>query len=166
MTISRDGSRIAYWTYGEGEGRSRAVWQIIPASGGEPVARLSLPPRAEGVKWAPDGSALTFVDEKDGVHNVLRQPVAGGDPQPITRFTEGRIQTHVWSPGGERLLLIRWIDDADNLWTVAPDGSGPVRLTSFETGHMYGTKWAPDQKSAIFTYGDSSNDIVLIRDFQ
>ena len=130
------------------------------------MSSLILPPRAFDVKWAPDGTALTFVDENEGVHNIFRQPLGGRNPEPITRFTEGRIQTHEWPTEGNRILIIRWLSDADNLWTVAPDGSNPVRLTDFQTGHMFGTKWTPDGKSALFLYGDLSNDIVLIRNFR
>jgi len=117
------------------------------------------------VKWAPDGTALTFVDENEGVHNIFRQSLGGENPEPITRFTEGRIQTHEWPTKGNRILIIRWLSDADNLWTVAPGGN-PVRLTDFQTGHMFGTRWTPDGKSALFLYGDLSNDIVLIRNFR
>ncbi len=48
---------------------------------------------------------------------------------------------------------------------MAPGGN-PVRLTDFQTGHMFGTRWTPDGKSALFLYGDLSNDIVLIRNFR
>ena len=164
--FSPDGKRIACPTFKETEGRARTIWNIIPAPGGEPVSSLVLPPHAFDVKWAPDGTALTFVDENEGVHNIFRQPLGGRNPEPITRFTEGRIQTHEWPTKGNRILIIRWLSDGDNLWTVAPDGSNPVRLTDFQTGHMFGTRWTPDGKGAIFLYGDLSNDIVLIRNFR
>lgn len=53
--------------------------------------------------WAPDESGLDYVVTRNGVSNIWRQPLTGGPPVPITRFSAGRIFTFAWSPDG------RWL---------------------------------------------------------
>ena len=161
--FSPDGKMIAYESNRDVQGLSRTHQVIVPATGGEAVNVVLVPTDAFDVNWAPGGEALTYVADQNGVHNLMRQPITGGSPEPVTRFTEGRIQIHQWSPDGKRLLIIRWLDDADNLWTLSAAGGDPVRLTDFATGHMTGAKWTPDGKKIVFGYGDFSSDIVLIR---
>jgi len=163
-TFSPDGNLIAYGSNRDVQGLSRTHTVIAPASGGEPQAVLLLPTNAVNLAWAPGGNALTYIVDAKGVHNVMRQPIAGGPPEPITHYTEGRIQVHHWSPDGQRLLIIRWLDDADNLWTLSAVGGDPVRLTDFATGHMFDARWTPDGRKIIFGYGDHSSDVVLIRE--
>jgi len=160
--FSPDGTRIAYESTRDVQGLGRSHQVIVPTSGGEPQAVLMLPASGFDVAWAPDGRALTYVTEEKGVHNVLRQPIAGGPAEAITLFAEGRIQIHRWSPDGRRLLIIRWLDDADNLWISGADGGDPVKITEFATGHMDRAEWTPDGRRVIFAYGDLSSDIVLM----
>lgn len=41
--------------------------------------------------WAPDSRGVYFVSDRDGHENLWYQPLAGGPPQQITRFTDGRL---------------------------------------------------------------------------
>ena len=42
----------------------------------------------------------------------------------------------------------------------------PAKLTEFKSGEIFGTHWARDSRSVVFTYGSSSQDVVLITDFR
>jgi eukaryotic-like serine/threonine-protein kinase len=160
--FSPDGSRIAYDSPRESEGRTRSVWNIIPAGGGNTLATLSLPLEASGVQWAPDGNALTFVNGA----NVFRQRLEAGSPEPVTRFSEGWVSGHEWAPDGKRLLVQRKIEQVDNLWIVAADGSNPAQWTDFKTENGLDATWARDGRRIIFNQGEFNGDVLLIQDFR
>lgn len=97
-----------------------ASWEIlvVPIGGGEPVATFALPPTVDpewpGLRWTPDGLGLTYVVTEQGVSNVWRQAMSGGDPKPLTDFKENRIYFFDWSKSNERkLVLVRGNDTRD-----------------------------------------------------
>ena len=90
---------------------------FIPAGGGEPVARLLHPAGAEITTWHPDSASITYVD-RNKAWNVIRQPIAGGEPTPVTRFSEGRTMGLWWSPDGSRLAIVRRIGPKTGLWSL------------------------------------------------
>ena len=55
--------------------------------------------------WAPDESGLDYVLTRNGVSNIWRQPLTGGPPVQITRFSAGKIFSFAWSPDGRWLSL-------------------------------------------------------------
>jgi Tol biopolymer transport system component len=164
--FSPDGSRIFHSFIHEVNGQGAYTPQVIPAKGGGPVVIPALPPRTLDVVWTPDGTGLTYLHGSNGQRNVLRLRLDGERPEEITRFTDGRIIQHLWSPDGKRLVLRRRGDNADNLWVVNGDGSNPVAITDFETGDIADVKWSPDGSRVLFTYGESGQDVVLVRNFR
>ncbi len=164
--FSPDGSRILHSFIHEVNGQGEFTPQIIPAKGGGPVVMPALPPRVTSIAWTPDGKGLTYLHASNGERNVLRLDLDGGKPREITRFTDGRITLHRWSPDGKRLLLRRRGENADNLWVVNADGSNPVAITDFEAGDITNMRWTRDGSRVIFTYGESSQNVVLIRNFK
>jgi len=59
------------------------------------------------LRWTPDGSALTYVDESNGADNIWSQPVNGGPRKPLTNFKSGSILSFAWSYDGKRLAMSR-----------------------------------------------------------
>ena len=56
------------------------------------------------VSWTPDGRGVAYA--KDG--NLWVQPLSGGAPRQLTRFTDGRpIRSFAWSRDGQRLAITR-----------------------------------------------------------
>jgi hypothetical protein len=49
---------------------------------------------------------------------------------------------------------------------LKPGETEPVLVTEFKTGQIGEHEWAPDEETLYFTYGTSSQDVVMIRDFQ
>jgi Tol biopolymer transport system component len=103
--ISADGSQIATW-YMQGKD---SPWQIavISSEGGPPIkvfeAKRSTPAR---VRWTPDGQAITYVTNRDGIANIWSQPISGGPPKPVTQFTSEQIAGFDWSAAGD-LICVR-----------------------------------------------------------
>ena len=59
------------------------------------------------VRWSPDGTSIHYVDEQGGVGNLWSQPLDGGPPQPVTRFTTDLMTHFAWSFDGSRLAAAR-----------------------------------------------------------
>jgi len=53
------------------------------------------------------------VDTVEGVSNVWRQSLTGGEPKPLTDFKESRIFFFDWSPRDRKLVLVRGNDTRD-----------------------------------------------------
>jgi DNA-binding winged helix-turn-helix (wHTH) protein/Tol biopolymer transport system component len=63
--------------------------------------------------WAPDESGLDYVVTRNGVSNIWRQPLTGGQPVQITRFSAGRIFSFAWSPDGRWLSFGSGVSRSD-----------------------------------------------------
>ena len=115
-SVSPDGKWIACWRYSEPpETYLRLV--VIPAEGGEAVKSFDLSSNAVAgwdtpVRWTPDGRALTYVDQPEGVGNILSQPLDGGKPAPLTDFKEHQIISFNWLRDG-RLVCSRGFRASD-----------------------------------------------------
>jgi Tol biopolymer transport system component len=80
---------------------SRNLVVIYPIEGGPPVKTIALPGlAADLVAWSADGSAVHFLAPYEGVVNIWSQPIAGGQPQPVTRLPKPRVASFSWSPEG------------------------------------------------------------------
>jgi Tol biopolymer transport system component len=110
-SVSPDGKWIAcqYFT-GLNEAASLA---IVPFAGGQPAKVFPLP-GSSGlvVRWAPDGRAISFINNANGVDNIREQPIEGGPPKPVTHFTSDLIFFFDWSRDG-RLALSRGTEPRD-----------------------------------------------------
>jgi Tol biopolymer transport system component len=112
--VSPDGSMVACFAR-----RAEATaWEIlvVPIDGGAPIARFALPATVEpewpGLRWTPDGGGLTYVATVQGVSNVWRQALSGGDAKPLTDFKENQIFFFDWSRE-RKLVLVRGSDTRD-----------------------------------------------------
>ena len=97
---------------------TKAPWRIgiIPFNGGTPVKSFEVP---EGVlfqslvRWTPDGSALAYIKNRDGVSNIWLQPLDGSPPKQLTNFKTDNIFWFEWSPDGQQLGLSRGAISSD-----------------------------------------------------
>ncbi len=110
FAISPDSKLIAYFHWSTATETTALFFRVDPLEGGEPLIReqASL---ERGVEWTPDGD-LTLAVMTDGVPNLFRRPLSGGEPVQLTRFTSGGIRSFAWMPDG-RLLVVRTEDRAD-----------------------------------------------------
>jgi serine/threonine protein kinase len=113
--VSPDGKLVACFALRDGA----TAWEIVvvPIDGGAPVYKFALPPTVEpewpGLRWTPDGSGLTYVSTEQGISNVWRQPLTGGDPKPLTDFKENKIFFFDLSRTERKLVLVRGIETRD-----------------------------------------------------
>ena len=116
-SVSPDGKWIACFPLpGQNQPLSLAM---VPFAGGQPAKVFPLPATAGGpinrvvpLVWTPDGRAISFINSVNGVGNIWEQPVTGGPPKPVTRFSSDKIFWFDWSRDG-RLALSRGTDQTD-----------------------------------------------------
>jgi Tol biopolymer transport system component/DNA-binding winged helix-turn-helix (wHTH) protein len=110
--VSPDGKWIA--CYRIPNRNQPASLLIVPIAGGPPAREFQLPETAERLlpDWTPDGRAVSFVNDVNGVGNVWQQPVGGEAATPVTHFTSGKIFNFRWSRDG-RLALSRGTESMD-----------------------------------------------------
>ncbi|HVS82179.1 MAG TPA: LpqB family beta-propeller domain-containing protein [Pyrinomonadaceae bacterium] len=115
-TVSPDGSLIACF-YRVDQPNAPAKVAIIPFAGGDPVKVLDLPrpsfSGAPGLRWTPDGRALTFIDTTNGVSNIWSLPLDGGAPKQLTDFKTDQIFWFDFSRDGKQLALSRGTQTSD-----------------------------------------------------
>lgn len=106
--VSPDGKWIcAYYRL-----ETKAPWKlgVIPISGGHPVKSFEVPQGVlfqSLVRWNPNGSALAYIMNKDGVSNIWIQPLDGQPAKQITNFKSDQIFWFEWSQDGHNLGVSR-----------------------------------------------------------
>ena len=101
--VSLDGQTLLVHTEATGvEGRA-----LADASTGAIKTRLSVPDDARHVSFGRTPDLVAFILDSDGVGNVYEQPIAGGTPRQLTKFTTGRLGAFAYSPDRTRLVLSR-----------------------------------------------------------
>lgn len=104
-SVSPDGKMIACL----GRNDSKAVLRILPFAGGPPLKTFDLAaPNFSGnrIQWTPDGKALIYGTELDGLTSVFRQPLSGGGPTVVMKF-EDELADFSYSYDGQSLAVAR-----------------------------------------------------------
>jgi hypothetical protein len=99
---SPDGQSIA-GHYSETSGTGERI-AVLPASGGPAKLFPTVPPSGS---WTADSQAFIYIDTKAGVSNLMRQPIAGGAPAALTKFTSERIFDYAVVANPPRIGLVR-----------------------------------------------------------
>ncbi|MBZ5569721.1 MAG: protein kinase [Acidobacteriia bacterium] len=58
-------------------------------------------------EFTPDNKALAFMLTRKGATNIWEQPLSGGDPVQLTKFTSGDMFAFAWSKNGKQLAMSR-----------------------------------------------------------
>lgn len=103
--VSPDGEMIACL----GRSESKAAILIVPIAGGQPLKAFDLAGQnfsGTRIEWTPDGHALLYAIERDGMTVLVRQPLKGGRVEEITKF-EDEVFDFGYSPDGQLLAVTR-----------------------------------------------------------
>jgi dipeptidyl aminopeptidase/acylaminoacyl peptidase len=103
--ISPDGSTILYvvtWFSVE-ENNSNADVYAVPYIGGDAVRLTDHPKADRHPRWAPDGSSIAFLSNREGSMQIWSMQPDGSNPRRITNVSTG-VDGFVWSPTGTHLL--------------------------------------------------------------
>jgi Tol biopolymer transport system component len=114
LDVSHDGRYVAFVCSAEIPAK-QLRFCVIPAAGGSIVKSIQAAPEASmftgapvtQLRWSPDDSGIEYIAPRAGTSNVWEQPVSGGPPRQLTKFTAGQIFTFNWSRDGKRLLIGR-----------------------------------------------------------
>ena len=101
--VSPDGKWVGIYAFDEAAGRFEIGF--MPMEGGK-ATRVSYQVDS-AFAWSPDSKALIYVDNRNGVSNLMSQTLDGRPPKQITNFTEGTIFDFAWSSDGKQLFLAR-----------------------------------------------------------
>jgi dipeptidyl aminopeptidase/acylaminoacyl peptidase len=110
--ISPDGATVAFVkvVVNEKENRYETALYTVPTSGGAEPRRLTSGIRDTAPRWAPDGSAITFVRsvDKDGKaqpSQIYLLRMDGGEARPLTDLARGA-NAPEWAPDGKRIAFV------------------------------------------------------------
>ena len=135
--VSPDGRTIVFDMVGD-------VW-VVPIQGGAARSLTATSGMALDYHavFAPDGSRIAFVSDRDGQSNVWVMNADGSNPRRVSNQREKRVALPAWTPDGN-YIVARTGGDSNNdgrgeLWMWHVDGGTGVRLT----GETVNASW-PD----------------------
>jgi Tol biopolymer transport system component len=102
--VSPDGKWLAYY-YSDPQAKPPTGVAVIPAEGGPPAKLFDMPVSRVLVRWAPDGRALAYINQRN--QNVWAQPLDGGPPRQLTDFKTDQTFSFDFSRDGKQLALAR-----------------------------------------------------------
>ena len=138
LDFSRDGQWMTYVAYPEG-----TLWRSR-VNGGERLQLTSLPLKAVGPQWSPDGSRIVFTGQLEGKPvNIYTVNADGSDLQAL--------------PGEEWKIAPSWSPDGNSLAFTAGAEKRDLTLYDFQTrrsrvlspGVVYIPQWSPDGQRII-----------------
>jgi Tol biopolymer transport system component/DNA-binding winged helix-turn-helix (wHTH) protein len=112
--VSPDGRFIA--CFYRAQVNTFSKFAVLPFDGGEPVKVFDKSPTTfveAGIQWTPDGRALSFIDNRDGISNIWLQPLDGSPAKQLTNFTSETIFRFAWSPDGKMIVAERGTETGD-----------------------------------------------------
>lgn len=101
--ISPDGNSIACFLPNDAPGPAKL--SLISATDGHIIEQFETPVQrsAPALRWSPDGLSLTYIVTRQGVSNIWRQPVDGGEAKALTDWKADLIYRFDWSKDGQLL---------------------------------------------------------------
>lgn len=80
---------------------------IISIDGGSPLRIFDVPRLANfrlGVRWTPDGNAVTY---RDWTNGIWKQSIGGGEPERLAGLPEEKLYAYAWSRDGGQFAYAR-----------------------------------------------------------
>ncbi len=105
--FSADGKRIIFSYWDDRSKPERLRQAYLELTTGRQIELPSVPRSAIRqnsqviLRWTTDGRSYAYIDDRDGVSNIWRQPLDGSPPQKVTSFNDSYIYTFDWSRDGK-----------------------------------------------------------------
>jgi Tol biopolymer transport system component len=104
---SDDGKLLFYGTQTAHGGSPESKLVVVAATGGAPLHTFDVPFGMQSPVFTPDGKGIAFLLTRNHATNIWEQPLAGGDPLPLTKFNRGEMFAFAWSKDGKQLAFSR-----------------------------------------------------------
>jgi serine/threonine protein kinase/Tol biopolymer transport system component len=163
IDLSADGTRIVYAAY-----RSSAnVWAMPipshpPGSPASAVPVTSGNQNAEGIRVSRDGRWVVYDSDLSGNSDVYRVPVAGGEPERLTRDPSDEFRGAL-SPTGKELAYHSFRTGSRNVFLARLDG-GPVQQLTHSSHQLAMANWSPDGTALSLFDMTTARVLVMRRD--
>jgi dipeptidyl aminopeptidase/acylaminoacyl peptidase len=105
--VSPDGTHVVFAVRRTilAENRMETDLWSVRVDGSTPARQVTFDKASESsLKWAPDGSRLAFLADRDGTRQVWALPVGGGEAIKLTTHSES-IAAFDWSPDGKEVAI-------------------------------------------------------------
>ena len=170
--ISPDGAAIAAVRsiprdlFEEDDGPEWAELYVIDRTDGTARPFVTGEVRVSGVDWRPDGSAISFIAEREGDDDpaLYLIPVDGGEDRPVVAI-DTSVTGYAWSPDGARVAIIASRPETEldeelaghgftqevfeedwrplEVWIAELDGDSEPRLVDLD-GSAFQVRFSPD----------------------
>jgi len=107
VAFSRDGKLALYGSQAFESGTVQSKLVVAPAEGGKPLYTFDAPYGVRQGRFTPEGKALTYLLTRNRATNIWEQPLAGGNPFQVTKFTSGEMFDYAWSKDAKQLAFSR-----------------------------------------------------------
>lgn len=110
--------------------------------------------RVGGAQVSPDGENVLYsvtyydIEENKPYNDIYSVPVAGGEPENLTR-SSGNESGAIWRPDGEKIGFLSAASGSKQLWETDTDGSGLRQVTDIEGG-ISGFNYSPDGSKIFY----------------
>ena len=105
--ISRDGKLYAC-SYREPKVDALLKLHVVSVQSGVVMRELDWPKGTETVSFSPDGQAVDYIAEREGISNIWRMTLANGRERKLTDFqTPAALFHFAWSNDARQLSIIR-----------------------------------------------------------
>lgn len=110
LDVHPDGQRLVFSLLGD--------LYVLPLSGGAARRITSGPAYDVQPRFSPDGRAIAFASDRDGLENLWVCDLEGGHLRQVTKDKEHTISAPEWSPDGNYLVGRKRLTDRSPLGTV------------------------------------------------
>ena len=166
--ISPDGKTLVFdlTEYSIEKNSSSKHLLMIPANGGEPK-KMTSTGKNFNPKWRPDGSAITFLSDRNGTIQIFNLLLSGGDAAPVTDVPVD-IEDFIWSTDGKNIAFVaRVFPQAKSLQESAAlqkeKEASPVQAVITEKLlYRHWDKWTEGKRNYIYQCDDKGENIRLL----
>ncbi len=100
--VSPDGQSLIVQYFDEPANRRQT--DILSIATGKITQTIELPETAGSQSWMPQGDAIAYVDNRNGVSNIWKMPLKGGANVQVTHFDAEEIASYAFSADGKLVL--------------------------------------------------------------